>query len=233
MMKMKKVKAFVLVLILTGSGLFAQENANNRYIEVNGVSEIEITPDEIFVVGVLQEEKSDIFDKVERNFLSQLKKSGIASEDIQLADMSGEYASAWFKKDQLIKEKTFQIKLNSSEMVGTFLKIADEVGLKNVRILRTDISKRKEVEQDLRINAVKDAKNKAIYMTKAIESNIGDVLQIRENYLSIYRGNERVNDLAMVQSTFQGKAKVDDGLIVGFKKIRMEMKVMVRFEISN
>lgn len=230
---MKKINAIVLVLILVSSALLAQENANSRYIEVNGISEIEVTPDEIFVIGVLKKEKSDDFDKIEKAFLSQVKKMGVANEDIHLADMSGEYASAWLKKDRLIKEKTFQVKLNSAKMVGDFLKIADETGLTNVRILRTDISNREELEQQLRIDAVKDAKKKASYMTQAIDSNIGDVLQIRENYLSFYRGTERVNDLSIVQHSFKVKTGMEENSVVGFKKIRMEMKVMVRFEITN
>lgn len=230
---MKRINAFTVALLFVATTLLAQENTGLRYIEVNGTAELEVTPDEIYVVGVLKEEKSDDFEKIEKTFLAELKKLGISDDDIHLADMSGEFASAWFKKDQLIKEKTFQVKLTSAKMVGDFLKAADETGLKNVRILRTDISNREELEQQLRINAVKDAKNKATYMTQAIDSDIGSVLQIRENHLSIYRGNVRVNDLAMVQQSFQSKSKIESKSLVGFKKIRMEMKIIARFEITN
>lgn len=230
---MKKIKATLLACVLASASLFAQEASTNRYIEVNGSAELEITPDEIYVVGVLQEEKAENFEKAEKAFLSQLKKLGIADENINLADMSGEFASAWFKKDKLIKEKTYQVKLNSAKMVGEFLKVADETGLKEVNIIRTDISNRREVEQELRIKAVKDAKNKAAVMTQAIGSDIGRVMLIRENYVSIYRGNERVNDLMMVQNSFQAKSRVEDETVVGFKKIRMEMNIMAQFEIIN
>lgn len=230
---MKKINVLVLLAVVAFSTTLAQANKDLRFVEVNGTAELEVVPDEIFVIGVLQEEKAGELEKVETNFLKQLQKSGIANEDISLADLSGEYASAWFKKDQLVKEKTYQIKVNSAEMLGKFLSIADEVGLKNVQIIRTDLSNREEVEQELRIKAVKDAQNKAQYMSEAIGSKIGVVLEIRENYISVYRGNERVNDLMMVQMAMPSKAKAHQESVIGFKKIRMEVKIMAKFEILN
>lgn len=230
---MKRINAILLGVWCMAISAMAQENGETRSIEINGSAELEITPDEIYVVGTLREEKADEFEKVEKAFFKSLQKLNLPDENITLADMSGEYASAWFRKNQLVKEKTYQVKLNSAKMLGQFLQVADESGLKNVQIVRTDISNREEVEKDLRIKAVKDGKEKATYMTGAIDCHLGKVQQIRENYISVYRGNERVNDLMMVQSAMSTKTKMEEEPVIGFKKIRMEMKVMVRFEIID
>lgn len=227
---MQKSKWFVLLLVLVSVSSVAQENENKRFVEVNGEAKIEVIPDEIYVSATIREEKPESFDKVEKAFLSAMKKFDLLDEDISLADMTGEFASAWFKKDQLRKEKIYQIKLSSAESVGDFLKMADEVGLKDVNIVRTDISNRDEVERNLRIAAVKDSKEKATYMTAALDSKIGDVLLIRDQYMNIFRGNERVNDMAMMQMSASYQ-KMEKDVVVGFKKIRMEIKVFVRYEI--
>lgn len=230
---MKKINVLLLFVIAATAGLFAQDNEATRYIEVNGTAEIEIVPDEIYIVGALREGKTGDLEKTESAFLKAVKKLGISNENISLADLSGEYASAWLKKDQLVKEKIYQVKISSAQQLGNFLSMADETGLKNVQITRTDISNRNEVEQELRIKAVIDAKNKAQYMTEAIGSNIGEVQQIRENYITVYRGNVRVNDLKIARMEISGGPKAEPESIVGFKKIRMEVKVMARFEIIN
>ena len=163
--------------------------------------------------------------------MAAVKKLGVDGEEISLADMTGEFASAWFKKDQLQKEKIYQIKFSTAENVGQFLKMADEAGVKDVAIVRTDISNREFVERALRINAVKDGEQKARYMTEAVGSSIGNLLLIREQYMSIFRGNERVNDMTMMQTSMSSQ-KMKEDVVIGFKKIRMEIKVLVRYEIK-
>ncbi len=230
---MRQVKVWMVCMALTAGTVFAQEIQETSYIEVNGSAEVELVPDEIYVVGTISESKAGDLEKNDTQFLKNMKKIGVSTDNISLADLSGEFASAWFKKDQLVKEKTYQVKLESAEMVGKFLAAADESGVKDVHIIRTDISNREAVEKELRIKAVLDAKEKAQYMTEAIGSELGEVQQIRENYISIYRGNERVNDLMMGQSAMPMKQKTADEAMIGFKKIRMEMKVMARFAIGK
>ncbi len=230
--KRKDMKQIILpVLLLASTAAWAQTN-EGRFINVNGEAELEVIPDEIYMVASIQSDKAEDFDKKDQQFLSELIKMGVKSEDVSLADLNGEYAKVWFKKDQLLKSKTYQVKLRSVEQADAFLKVVERIEANDIAVIRTDISNRKSLEKELRIAAMLDGKQKATYMAEAIGAKVGKVQQIYEQYISLYKGTRQVQSLAYDTEVVNMKSKSEVGdSVIGFKKIKMKITVSMRFDI--
>lgn len=82
-----KLKHFLLIGILTlGSFASAQEVKKNG-IEVTGVAEMEVEPDEIiFSIGIKADNKNDLADN-EKKLFEILKSAGVKNEDIKFKSM--------------------------------------------------------------------------------------------------------------------------------------------------
>lgn len=210
-----------------------------RTINVNGHSEIEITPDEIYVQIELREYNKKNGDKVDietiRNqFLAAAKSMNIADTDVVVQSYSGWDGNYWWyqknnKKNPDLKAGiTYEVKLKSVDDMDKLVDKLDDQATQNFSISRTSHSKIDSIKNELKIKAVKNAKAEAVYLASALGDNVGDALIINDP------NESNNNPQPMYSMRVAGYAANNDAapMNVDFKKIKIEMNVNVIFELK-
>lgn len=239
---MKTMFLFLIGSMLTMPG-FAQNYPNPypRTITVNGSAEVEIVPDEIYVQVDLKEyEKKGqgkvTIDKIRQNFLTAVRSLGLPDSSISIAGYDGANGNPWWRKknklkDELYSSISYQVKLRSSAQVDQLVDKLDDAATQNFFIQRTSHSKLTEFRKNLKIQAVKAAKEKAGYLAEAINEKVGEAVTINEpnEYYQPYyntMANMRMKSAEMDQQSAPDQPQAD------FKKIKIKFDVSVVFALK-
>ena len=197
---MKKI-ATLLISFLFFNLLFAQTPSSQpgcypfpKTINITGSAEMEVIPDEIYVQVDLREykkrgeEKVDI-EKIKTDFLGYCTSVGIAESNISVASFDGyNMANIWRrrKKDpELLASISYQVKFSSTKLIDDLVNILDDQATNNFRITKATHSKIADFRKQLKIQAVKAAKEKALYLTEAVNEQLGQAVEISEPLESI------------------------------------------------
>jgi uncharacterized protein len=242
---MKILKSFTIVLLLTANiTVFGQTTSDNEkekpYIEVTGTAEKEIIPDEIYIsitIRERQEGKEKItIDKQEENLKESLKSIGISLDNLFLSDANANYISVkWMKKDVITKNE-YILKVGDALTVGRVFEKLDDVKINDAYISRVSHSKLDEFKKDVRIMAIKAAKEKADYLLSAIGEQTGKALKVYEQSPS-YKIND--SNLNFISGRSVNSSLLEDGVIMNesdkiiqFQKIKLQAAIYVKFEIK-
>jgi uncharacterized protein len=223
---------------------FAQDVKTPRTINVNGSAEMEIVPDEIYVQVELREYdkkgagKIDI-ESIKRNFLSAAKSIGLAETDLSVQGYSGWDGNTWWYKKNKKQNPdmkagiTYWVKVSSTAKMDELVNKLDDEATQNFFIAKVSHSKIQELKKQLKIQAVKAAKDKAIYLAEAINERVGDAITINEpNEVGYY---PPVYGRVANQSMMVEKMGADAGsgtMNVDFKKIKLQFDVNVIFALK-
>lgn len=227
---MKKLLVTILAVAFT-LPVFAQESEN--YIQVTGVSEIEIVPNQIYLTIVLDESDSKGRQAIEnqrREMVNALKKIGINTEkNLTMEDMS----SSYYKRGNALSKASYQLLLTSSEQV---VKVYDALAVLNIsdvnisRVSHTDIE---QFKSKCRKEAMINAKTVASELAEAVGQTIGACIYI-------YDSNRGVtptyyNDRIVMRS--MAKVANEEAVIeeepIEFKKIKLNYSVNAKFRINE
>ncbi|MEP6684980.1 MAG: SIMPL domain-containing protein [Parafilimonas sp.] len=214
-----------------------------RTINVNGHSEIEITPDEIYVDVDLREYNKKNGDKVDietiRNqFLAAAKSMNIADTDVVIQGYSGWDGNYWYyqknkKKNPDMKAGiTYEVKVKSVDDMDKLVDKLDDQATQNFYISRTSHSNMDSIKRQLKMQAVKNAKEEAVYLASALNDNVGNALTINDPNESSNYPQPRA--MYKLQSKVAGAAMDNEAapMNIDFKKIKIEMNVNVIFELK-
>ena len=230
---MKKLIILPLLLIFTVS-LHAQQKAADktlRTIAVEGKAEKEIAPDIIYFSITLKEYTSEDGKKVsitnlEKQLSAAVKNAGIAAEDLVVENIYG-YNYNWREKENKNFEarKQFQLKVNSPTMVNKVISQVDEKGIQNARVAKYTHSRIDEITHELQVEAIENAREKAIALLKPLGESLGRVIEVQENAgrQPIYYQNES-RMMAMDASS--------GGTSSQFKDIKIETTIQLVFAIE-
>ena len=232
------------VLILVAATGFAQTQINPypKTITVTGSAEMEIIPDEIYVQVDLKEyEKKGQgkinIETIKRNFLNNVKAIGIPDSLISIAAYDGFGGNPWLrkknKKNELLASISYQIKIKTSKQLDDLVDKLDDEATTNFYIQRTSHSKLAEYRKQLKIQAIKAAKEKAQYLTEAINEKAGEAVTINEptEYYQPYYATMRSN-VMMKEQAMAGDMAAADGNPVDFRKMKLRYDVTVVFAIK-
>lgn len=238
---MKRV-LFLLAGVLFTVLSFAQErNPYPRTITVNGSAEMDIIPDEIYVQVYLKEYekkgsgKVSIY-KIRQNFLTAVRSLGLPDTAISVSGYDANNLNPWWrkknKKEELYASITYQVKLRSAAQVDQLVDKLDDNATQNFYISRTAHSKLEEFRKNLKIQAVKAAKEKAQYLAGAVDENIGVAITINEpgEYYQPYYGNMASNRMMKAEAVQDAGAA--DQPQADFKKMKLRYDVTVVFELK-
>lgn len=240
---MKKLCLSFLLMGLAAIG-FAQSEKNPfpKTITVTGSAEIEIIPDEIYVQVDLKEyEKKGQgkinIETIKKNFLNNVKAIGIADSVVSVAAYDGFGGNPWLrkknKKNELFASISYQIKIKTSKQLDDLVEKLDDEATTNFYIQRTSHSKLAEYKKQLKIQAVKAAKEKAQYLTEAIDETAGEAVTINEptEYYQPYYNVMRSN-VIMKEQAMAGDMAAADGNPIDFRKMKLRYDVTVVFAIK-
>lgn len=229
---------YLLVLILAIQSLFvaAQMDETSRSIEVKGSSEMEIEPDEIkYVIGIEEyweeefEKKKDFEDyktkvalsKIEDELIKNLRKVGIDKKDITVKQM-GNFSR--FRGKEFLYSKQLIVKITDFSKINELTQLMDARGIKYMNIAEMNHSKVKDFEKQVKIDALKNAKEKAQYLVESIGEELGKVISIVE----MSDGYSRpVYAATMMRTTEMVQESIDQ-----VENITLSYQVRVKFSIK-
>lgn len=209
---MKKI--ITLLLICTTGMVWSQGQPVVKKIEVKGTAEIKVVPNEIYLQINLKEYKKGeskvSIDRLEEGLVKAVKKIGIPKENLSVANVSG-YNWNWKKKksDEFLAVKSFQLMLKDIKQINNLLEKLDAKGVNSLNISKTTHSEIEKYKNELKLTALKNAKEKARLMLEGIGEELGSAIEIQEIEYANYGGNvtyaARVADDASYQSNIDYK----------------------------
>lgn len=230
---MKKLFGVLLLLpfFAVAQNAAYSEVDGSPYIEVHGSAQKEVIPDEISIRIVLQEtaEKNRATIKeMEEKLKAKLKAAGIDLNKLVLQNAHSSYQKISRKNNDVINQKDYILKVNSAEEAYKAFAIFDEIQIKDARITELSHSKIEDYRQEVKLMAIKVAKQKATNMLAAIGESIDKPLIIREvdEIFENYRANMTLN----VKLDAEYLNQSED--VLGIKPIKLESKVFTRFKIK-
>lgn len=235
-----KTTLIALFLLVTTAGFSQQVNPYPRTISTNGSAEIEIVPDEIYVQVVLKEyEKKPSgkvgIDKIRQEFLTAVRSLGLPDSAISVSSYGGYHPNPWWRKknrkDELYASIAYQVKLRNTTQIDQLVDKLDDNATHNFYIQSVSHSRLEEIKKQLKIQAVKNAKEKAEYLAAAVGEQVGVAVTISEpnEFYQPYYGmaNQRMMKAEMASADApQAEPQAD------YKKIKIKYDVHTVFALK-
>lgn len=235
---MKKLVFLVLALVSLNS--YAQNTAqqpNRKTIAVTGIAEMEVVPDEIYVSITLQEYKDNgnkvIVETLEKALREVLNTMKIDVKNLSIEGSYGyrNYVPKKHKQKEFFLSKTYQLKMSELSKYNELIDRLDDEGISQVYISRTHHSKMEEFKKQMKINAIKAAKEKATYLLVAISEQLGEALEVNEQanneYFPVYQANRMYKTESLAAS--DGSA---NEVPIDMKQIKVSSQISVVFAIK-
>ena len=229
------MKRFILaaaVALLALPAAAQVQEAFPSYIQVNGRAEREIAPDEFYLQIVINERDSKGKVSVEsqqRDMIAALKRLGVNVEkQLKVANLSSEF----FKKNTSVATAKYQLQLGSSAEVGKVWQALDGLGISNVSILKVSHSQLERYKSEVRVEAMRNAKQNAATLAEAIGQTIGKCFYV-------YDSNNDVmpvfyNNMAVMRSAkaFYAAEAATEEEPLDFKTIKLQYSVQAKFVLE-
>jgi uncharacterized protein YggE len=227
--------------------LFGQTKIENvveqPYIEVTGTAEKEIIPDEIYIGIVIREKyvgkvKTTI-EEQEGKLKEALKTIGIDLANLYMSDVNADYIKISWQKKDLITKKNYSLKVSDATTAGKVFQVFEQLEITDAYIAKVNHSKMDSLLKEVKMMAIKAAKEKADYLLKAIGEQTGKPLIINEistgswplSNVSNVRGNRSDNQFQIIDGV-----NFIDGEIgnyeIQFQKIKIQSTIYVKFSIK-
>ena len=229
---------FILLISIAVNAQTGDKNfIDQNYIEVVGKSEMEITPDLIYLKVLLNEKdtKNKIsLSELESKMIETLKEIGIdIDKNLQIKDISSNFKYYLLTKTEILLSKEYQILVNNGKTASQVFLELEKIGISNVSIDRLDNSNIIQFRKDVKVNAIKSAKEKAESLTLAINQSVGRALFIQEienNFSNLRTSNSIM--IRGVSSNIYGSKAATPAFDFDFEKIKIEYSILCRFELK-
>jgi uncharacterized protein YggE len=218
-----------------------------KTITVSGSAEMDIIPDEIYVNVELKEyqkkgENKKDLETIKTQFLDASKSVGIADSLISIVSYTGDNPYFWKKRKKdpdLFTSITYQLKFKTSELMDKLVEKLDDDATQSFLIISTNHSKITEYRKQLKIAAVKAAKEKGIYLTEAVSERLGEAITIKEpnEFYPLTFGENVSLSNSLISNGYIGRNSMkledkDNLQVVDFKKMKLRFEVEVVFALK-
>lgn len=221
-----------------------------RKIEVTGSSEIEISPNEIYMKFSLAEYfksgKKVELDKIKTDFEAACKNVGVKSDDITVSYYGGNerYNYYWYyrrrNEPDFMGSVSYSVKVSSIDKLDKLVAELNEDALTNFHIEKTSHSDIKKFRKEVKTIAVLASKEKAVYLAKSVGEEIGETLLIEEvefenpeylgyrGYGGYYSNNVTLSNASITSYDTQSSG----GDSPGFKKIKLRYEIKAAYRLK-
>jgi len=238
-------KSLTIIILLISSLIHAQTGEKNfidqNYIEVSGTADIEIIPDQIFLKIIIHEKEikgKTTIDELEKLMIDRLIEIGLyVKKDLAIIDLSSNFKYYFLKENKIYISKEYELKVKDAKTAGLVIQELDKLYISNISISKVDHSKINEFKNQVKINAIKAAKEKAQALVSEIDQNIGKAIYIKEldNIRIINSLSGKVSGVQVSNISIRG-ARSNETLFyepeIEFEKIELQYSIMVRFELN-
>ena len=214
-----------------------------KTISVTGSAAMEIVPDQIFVNIVIREyqkkgESKKELETLKTDFLAKCNAAGIADSNISVASYTGfnnyyQLRKKRRKDPDMYASITYQVIFSSTKQMDDLVDKLDDEATQSFDVVTASHSRMTEFRKQLKIQAVKAAKDKAIYLTEAIGEKLGAAITVKEpEEPSFSDNNYRATNLANSISQYNYKFDGDKSIEIVFKNIIFFFEVSVIFALQ-
>lgn len=210
-----------------------------KKIEVYGQAEEEVTPDEIYFSITLKEYQDKDQDKItinqlEKGLYAAVQKIGVAEENLRIENVSG-YNYDWYRKkkpqrEAFLASKEYQIKFSDLNQVNELLSSLDAKGIQSTNVDRYSHSNIEQYRRDLKIKALKNAKEKAAYLLGGIDEQLGGIIEIQE--IDTEGGSPPVYYREARSMAMSSADASEAAPAIDFQKIELKFRVRAVFGIQ-
>lgn len=233
-------KTMVLIALLVCVKMVSQEGQKNfidqNYIEVTGNSELEITPNEIYINLTIKESdaKNKSVEALEQQLISKLKTLGINTEKhFKILSYNGRLSKGFLKKNDVEKSKAFQLMVSNGDMVSQVFSTLDVLNISLFYIEKISHSNIEDFVRTSKLKALKIAKEKAEAYANAINQTIGKALYVKE-VENNYNTNSNSNIIIRGYASNYKKSYLNEAntASIDFEKITLKTSVLTKFELK-
>lgn len=231
---MKKILILTILLIFSKSFSQSKNFIDQAYLETEAEVDTLIVPDKIYLTITLNEsdtKNKKSTEELENSMHKVLKSLNIDTEkDLSLVDFSSDLKKYLFSSQNILKTKMYSLLLRDAVTAGKVLAELEKVDISNVAIEKTEYSKAEQLLINLKVKAIKKAKESAEKMAQPLNQKIGKAIYISDLTSSI--PNQLQGKVAGIQirgvSSIYG-ARESEPILIEFNKIKFSSKVSVKF----
>jgi hypothetical protein len=214
---------------------FAQTGEKNfidqNYIEVTGKADLEIIPDMIFLKIILADKNNK--DKlplaeIEKVMIEKLSGIGIdIDKKLSLLNFASSMKAQWLRTD-VVLTKQYQLIVQDAKTLEKVFFEFQKLGISNVSIVKFEHSKIEQYRKDVKVAAVKAAKEKAELLAIALDRLLGKALYVQEadNLNQFALSNIRSNSTIRGGGVF---SQDNDETNIELEKIKISSTFLIRF----
>ncbi|TDS14924.1 SIMPL domain-containing protein [Sphingobacterium paludis] len=187
---MKKLTGLLLALCMVT--IASAQNSNyefSRKVSTRGYAEREVTPDIVYLSISLREyfvdgnskKKVDI-ETLEKQLYNAALAIGVKKEDFTIQNVySYNYDTKKKGNNELLQAKQYRLKISNLNGLNGMMDKVDPKGVQSTSINGYDHSQKRQIEKELKVAAVQDARANAEIIATATGDKIGKVLAINDN----------------------------------------------------
>ena len=231
---MKRLILLAIAALAAVSASAQMTEAFPSYIQVNGRAEQEITRDEFYLSIVIDERDSKGKVSVEsrqRDMIAALKRLGVkVDKQLKVANLSSEF----FRRKTSVATAKYQLQLGSAAEVSKVWQALDELGISDVSILKVSHSQIERYKEEVRVEAIRNARQSAATLAEAIGQQVGKCFYIYDSNSSVvpaFYNNKAVMRSAGFMEDAVG-VDADEEEPLDFKTIRLQYNVQAKFVLE-
>ncbi|MBQ1951582.1 MAG: SIMPL domain-containing protein [Alistipes sp.] len=203
------------------------------YIEVNGVAEREVAPNEIYLSITINERDSKgkiSIDEQQRDMVAVLKKLGVKpTEQLKMLDLT----SSYFKRGNALAKAQYELKLTSAVEVARVWRALDELGISQVTVQKVSHTDIETFKKEVRADAMRAARDNARALAEAIDQKAGKCFWIAD-YSSPVKttfavANMKARGVMEESASFDAMVE-EEGL--EFQTINLQHRVQAKFVLE-
>ncbi|MGV4412770.1 SIMPL domain-containing protein [Chryseobacterium sp. T1] len=222
-----KLKHLLLVSLFAFTSLINAQDNKKNFIEVTGIAEMEVEPDEIiFSIGIKANDKNELA-TAEKNMIEVLKKNNVNEKDINFQSM---YQNSYSKTMKFTK--SFKFKASTKTVISQLFEDLNQKWVSSINISEIKNTKIADYKKEVKIKALKAAKDKADYLLESIGKKAGIPMEITEI-------EDYTSDIVMPRYYAQAKvanlsldAASDDNQFSNIENIKLKYSIKTKYEIQ-
>jgi len=230
-----KTTIFIMLFSFTVWG-FSQTGEKNfidqNYIEVIGKAEMEIPPNLIYISINLNEKemKGKIsIEEMERKMITKLTEIGVDIEkELVVKDLASNFKFFLMLQTDIIQTKEYILTVHDAKTAAKVFIELQKIDISNLNINKLDHTEIEQYRKEVKVLAIKAAKEKAESLAMAVDQSTGRALYIQELGAD-YSSEQVANVLLRGAPGLVASAAMPD---LEFEKIKIGYSIKVRFELK-
>lgn len=206
------------------------------YIDVQGNADTLVDPDQIFINIMISE--ADTKDKIQVEDLENQMKQALhdlgvdVNKELTVSDMTSNFKNYLLKGKDILKSRTYLLKVDSAEMAASVFTKLESLGISNSSIDHVDLLNKEAILKMVLSKAIQNAHGRAVALVDPLDQHVGRALNISYNepVATLLSGEQRLNGI--VVAGYAKKYRGEQLPQIEFKKISVSVDLDVKFALE-